>query len=75
MSFSFSHGSIPIFSQFLYGETQMNAWLEFIIIWLTLDALIMIGLWFAITNIKPRFPQLWQRIVVDEEPFYRDFYK
>jgi len=53
----------------------MNAWLELSIIWLILDVLIMVGVWFAISTIKPRYPELWQRIIVGDEPDTIDFYK
>jgi hypothetical protein len=53
----------------------MNAWLEFIIIWLILDTFIMAGVWFAIHFIKPKYPEAWQRIIVDDEPGYPDHYK
>jgi hypothetical protein len=53
----------------------MNAWLDFIIIWLILDVLIMAGVWVAVNTIKPRYPELWKRVIVDNEPEYREFYK
>ena len=53
----------------------MNAWLELIIIWLILDAFIMAGVWFAINAVRPRYPELWKRIIVDDEPDTIDFYK
>ena len=53
----------------------MNTWLELIIIWLILDVFILAGAWLTINTIKPRYPEFWKRIIVDDEPDTIDFYK
>jgi len=53
----------------------MNTWLELIIIWLILDALIMAGVWLAINTIKPRYPEFWKRVIVDRESDTTELYK
>ncbi len=46
----------------------MNGWVHLIIIWLTLDALIIAGIWYGITVVKTRHPQWWKQVIVDDEP-------
>lgn len=39
-----------------------------LIVWLSLDGLIIATGWFAVATIKPRWPEWWRRVVADELP-------
>ena len=53
----------------------MTWWLKFTVIWLSIDVLIMIIVWYASTILKPRFPEWWRQVIVDDEPDHVDFYR
>ena len=38
------------------------------ILCICLDVVIIVTLWYFVKIVKPRFPDWWQRVVVDEEP-------
>ena len=42
--------------------------LQLIVIWLSLDILIIATGWYAVTTIKPYFPNWWKRTIADVEP-------
>ncbi len=44
----------------------MEWWLKLILIWLSLDVLLVATGWFLITTIKPRYSRWWQRNIADE---------
>ena len=46
----------------------MNWWLKLIVIWLSIDALIIAAAWYAVAVIKPRYPAWWKQVVVDDDP-------
>jgi hypothetical protein len=66
---------VSCLTQSLRGGATMNTWLELIIIWLILDIFIIASVWVAVNIIKPRYPKLWKRMIVDREPDRMDFYK
>ena len=44
-------------------------WLLYVlVIWISLDIIILATCWYACTTIAPRWPELWRQIVVDDEP-------
>ncbi len=51
----------------------MEWWLGFIIIWLSLDVVILAVISYGIHVIKPRHPAWWKRVIVDNEPDPFDF--
>ena len=46
----------------------MSWLLQLIIIWLSIDVLIVTTGWYAVTTIKPNFPNWWKRTIADVEP-------
>lgn len=46
----------------------MNWLLKLGVIYLSLDVVIIATAWYAATIIKERWPDWWQRVVVDDEP-------
>ena len=50
---------------------MMESVLDFIILWLSLDIIIVATGWYMVTTIKPRCPNWWRRTIVDDEPIYR----
>ncbi len=42
--------------------------LQLIVIWLSLDILIIATGWYAVTTLKPYFPNWWKRTIADVEP-------
>jgi uncharacterized protein involved in cysteine biosynthesis len=45
----------------------MNSWwLEFIVIWLSVDIVIIATGWFTVSTIKTFFPNWWERVVASE---------
>jgi len=44
------------------------SWLQLIVIWLSIDILIIATGWYAVTTIKPYFPNWWKRTIADVEP-------
>ena len=42
--------------------------LQLIVIWLTIDILVITTGWYAVTTIKPYFPNWWKRTIADIEP-------
>lgn len=46
----------------------MSWLLQLIIIWLSIDILIIATGWYAVTTIKPYFPNWWKRTIADVEP-------
>ncbi len=51
-------------------------WLKLTVIWLSIiDVLIVALAWYATTYLKPRYPELWKRVIVDDEPDHFDFHK
>jgi hypothetical protein len=51
----------------------MEWWLEFIIMWLCLDLIILMVIWSGIRVIKPRYPYWWKRVIADDDPNCSDF--
>ena len=46
----------------------MMAWLlNFSLIWLSIDVIIIATAWYLVTVIRPRYPNWWRRVIVDEE--------
>lgn len=50
---------------------MMESVLDFIILWLSLDIIIVATGWYMVATIKPRYPNWWRRTIVDDEPIYR----
>jgi len=48
----------------------MNLVLSVSIILLSINILIISTAWYATAVIKPNFPNIWKRFVVDEDPYY-----
>lgn len=46
----------------------MSWLLQLIVIWLSLDILIIATGWYAVTTLKPYFPNWWKRTIADVEP-------
>jgi hypothetical protein len=46
----------------------MSWLLQLIIIWLSIDILIIATGWYSITTIKPYFPNWWKCTIADFEP-------
>ena len=46
----------------------MSWLLQLIVIWLSIDILIIATGWYAVTTIKPYFPIWWKRTIADMEP-------
>jgi hypothetical protein len=46
----------------------MDWLLKFLLIWLSIDVVIIATGWYAVTVIKPYFPNWWRRAVVDDAP-------
>ena len=45
----------------------MEYLLKVVVIWLSIDILIIATGWYAATVIKPNFPNWWRRVVVDDD--------
>lgn len=46
---------------------QLMTWLSnAMIVWLSLDVLIIAAGWYAVAIIKPHWPDWWRRVVADE---------
>jgi len=45
----------------------MNWLLKAAIIWLSIDVITLATYWYAAAEIRPRFPDWWRRVIVDEE--------
>jgi hypothetical protein len=45
----------------------MEWFLKFIVIWFSIDVVIIATAWYAVSVIKPHFPNWWRQIVVDAE--------
>ncbi len=50
----------------------MAWWLQLIIIWLSIDIVVIATGWYGVTTIKPKFPNWWKRVIADVEPDYAD---
>lgn len=50
-----------------------NWWLEFIIIWLSIDIIIIATGWFTVGTIKTFFPNWWERVIASEADAELDF--
>lgn len=46
----------------------MSWLLQLTIIWLSIDILVIATGWYAMTTIKPYFPDWWKRTIADVEP-------
>lgn len=44
----------------------MTWWLEFIVIWLCIDLVVLATGWYAVTTLKRYFPDWWQRAIAYE---------
>lgn len=45
------------------------SWLwQLVLIWLSIDILIIATGWYAVSTIKPHFPDWWKRTIADIEP-------
>ena len=49
---------------------MMESVLDFIILWLSLDVIIVATGWYMVTTIKPRCPNWWRRTIADDDPTY-----
>jgi len=49
----------------------MDWLLKFVVLWLSIDVVIIATAWYAATLIKPQWPNWWRRVVVDEDPTNR----
>ncbi|MBN1218814.1 MAG: hypothetical protein JXM69_07795 [Anaerolineae bacterium] len=47
---------------------MMVWWLKFVVLWLCLDVVILSTVWYAINEIRPRYPNWWKRVIVDDDP-------
>jgi hypothetical protein len=51
----------------------MPLWLEwlinFMVIWLCLDVLIIVVIWGFTALVRPRCPNWWRRVIADEDPY------
>ena len=54
---------------------EMEWVLKFTVIWLSIDILIFATSWYAITVIRPRWPNWWKQVIVDVEPEFNNFWK
>lgn len=41
--------------------------LDFSVVWLSIDIIIMATGWYLATTIKPRYPNWWKRVIVDDD--------
>jgi len=48
----------------------MDWLLKFTVIWISIDIVIAATIWYGISTIRPRYPNWWRRVVVDDEPEY-----
>jgi hypothetical protein len=46
----------------------MPWFLQLIVIWLSIDILVIATGWYAVTTIKTYFPNWWKRTIADIEP-------
>ena len=46
----------------------MDWLLKFIVIWLSLDILIIATAWYGLTTIQPLCPNWWRRVIADDYP-------
>ena len=46
----------------------MDWLLKLIVIWFSIDVVIIATGWYAVNVIKPHFPNWWRRVIVDVEP-------
>ena len=47
--------------------------LNFFIVWIGVDIIIFASVWYLVTTIRPRYPNWWKRVVVDNETtFYNN---
>ena len=52
-----------------YGEVVVMNWLvKLVVIWMSIDILMLATSWYGVTVIKPRYPDWWKRVIVDHEP-------
>jgi hypothetical protein len=47
--------------------------LYFIVIWISVSAVILATSWYASTVLKQYWPEWWQRVVVDMDPAYKAY--
>ena len=48
----------------------MAWWLQFLLIWLSVDIVVIATGWYSVTTLKPNFPNWWKRVIADMEPNY-----
>jgi hypothetical protein len=48
----------------------MELLLRLTVAWLSISIVVISTCWYAVTIIKPRFPNWWKQVVVDDDPFY-----
>ncbi len=46
----------------------MDGLLKFLIIWFSIDVVVIATGYYAANVIKPRFPDWWRRVIADAEP-------
>jgi hypothetical protein len=51
-----------------FGGDKMEWLLRLVVLWLSLDIVLVATAWYAITTIKPRWPNWWEQAVVGVEP-------
>ena len=39
------------------------------ILWICLNVIIIATLWYFVAVIKPHYPDWWQRVIVDQDPY------
>ena len=49
----------------------MDWLLKLIVIWLSIDILIVASVWYAVSTIRPLYPNWWRRVIVDDDPELR----
>jgi hypothetical protein len=46
----------------------MDWFLKFVVIWLSFDIVIIASVWYAVSTIRPLYPNWWRRVIVDDDP-------
>jgi len=49
----------------------MDWLLKLLILWFSLDIIIIATIWYGVSTIKPLYPTWWQQVIVDDAP--RDY--
>jgi hypothetical protein len=46
----------------------MDWLLKTVVVWLSVDVIIIASAWYGTTTIKPLYPTWWKRVIVDDAP-------